>query len=260
MPPKKNKSKSKKPKSNKVPKAVKAYVDKKTAVEIENKCVQINGGVGFGNALESPDLNAYPMLPITGYWTISQGLGQGGRVGNEIKIKQVMLNYIITPRVYDVVSNVVPVPCHIDLYLGHMRGTPNTAPTSADVALLYQQGSSFAGPVGNLRDMVSVTNKDYWIIKKRWSHKVGWANYQGTGGQVAAQYYANNDFKLNVFRKLDITSHLPKTVKFNDTQNTALSKNLFFMYQAVSANGTTLAANQILFNMEFYVDVVYEDA
>lgn len=243
-----------------VSQAVKKYVKRTISSTLENKSVQINAGAGFGNVLESPDLNAYPMMPITGLWTIPQAIGQGGRIGNEIKIKSCHLNYIIIPRGYDAISNAVPVPCNVDLYLGHLRGTPNIQPVAADVGLLFQNGSSVAAPVGSLRDMVSIVNKDFWVIKKRWSHKVGFATNQGTGSQVGSQYYANNDFKLNAMRKLNITHMVPKTVRFNDTQNTALSKNLFFMYQAVSANGGTLSSSQIPLSIEYWIDVQYEDA
>jgi len=240
--------------------AVKKYVKRTVAANTENKCVQINAGAGFGNVLESPDLNAHPMLPITGIWTIPQGIGQGGRIGNEIKIKKVMLNYIIYPRGYDVISNVAPQPCEIDLYLGYVRGTPNVLPTSTDVSILYQNGSSFAAPQGGLRDLVSIVNKDYWVIKKRWTHKVGFSSNNGTGNLAGFQSFNNNDFKLNVMRKLDITKFVPKTVRFNDSQNTSLSKNLFFMYQAVSSSGSVAGATQIPMNIEYWIDFQFEDA
>jgi len=240
--------------------AVKKYVKRTLSASTENKCVQVNAGQGFGNVLESPDLNAYPMLPITGYWTIAQGIGQGSRIGNEIKIKKVMLNYIISPRPYDATSNSVPQPCEIDLYLGYVRGTPSTIPTSIDINNLFQNGNSFSAPVGTLRDLVSVVNKDYWIIKKRWRHKVGFASNNGTGSSAAFQSFNNNDFKLNAIRKLDITQHVAKTVRFNDSQNTALSKNLFFMYQAVASGGGVFTSTAIPMNIEYWIDVQYEDA
>lgn len=240
--------------------AVKRYVRRALGSNVENKCVQINAGSNFGNVLEALDLNAYPMLPITGYWTIAQGLGQGARVGNEIKIKSIMLNYVLHPRPYDATSNVAPQPCEIDMYLGYVRGTPSSIPTSTDVNNLYQNGSSFAAPVGSLRDIVSVVNKDYWVIKKRWRHKVGYSSSNGTGALVGQQTFNNNDFKLNVVKKMNITRHVNKSVRFNDTQNTTLGKNLFFMYQAVSASGATFASTQLPMTIEFWIDVQYEDA
>jgi len=247
-------------KSSSVTAAVKKYVKRTISTSIENKTAQVNGGAIFGNVLESTDLNAYPMLPYIAYWSIATGLGQGGRVGNECKIKSLYLNYIITPRAYDALSNPTPVPCHIDLYLGHLRGTPNTIPVAADISQLYQSGSTTAAPAGRLRDLVSVINKDYWVIKKRWSHKCGFSNYGGTGSSAGNQSYANNDFKLNCMGKVNMTNMVNKTLKFNDGTATNLNKNLFFMYQAVSANGGVLPSTAILFDMEFWIDIQYEDA
>lgn len=240
--------------------AIKKYVKSRIASNIENKCVQVNGGTVFGSYLESPVLNAYPMMPLTSYWTIPQGLGQGGRSGNEIRIKSCTLNYIIIPLGYDATTNVVPVPCIIDMYLGHVRQSPTAIPTNADILQLYQNGSSTAGPSGTLRDNVSVINKDYWVMAKRWKDKCGFANYGGTGVQVAQQSYSNNEYKLNAMRKINITKYVPKIIKFNDGNNTTLTKNLFFMYQALSANGQPLSATQRSFDMEFWIDVQYEDA
>lgn len=240
--------------------AVKKYVKKTLAVNTENKAVQINGGYSFGNINESPDLNAYPMLPMAAFWSIPQGLGQGGRIGNEIKIRKLMLNYVIRPNPYDAVSNVSPQPCEIDLFLGYVRATPTTLPVAADLSVLFQNGSSVSAPVGSLRDIISVVNTDSWVIKKRWRHKVGYSSANGTGALAGNQTFNNNDFKLNVVRKINITNLINKTLRFNDGNNQTLTKNLYFMQQAVSASGAAFAATQLPMNIEFWIDVQFEDA
>lgn len=250
----------KKSKSPKVPENVKQYVDKKLDADIEDKCVQVNGGVSFGNVVESPDFNAFPMAPLLAYWGISQGVGQGNRIGNMVKTKKVYLNYIIRPNLYDLATNPAPVPCEVQLLLGYVKNTPNTLPVAADISNLFQNGSSVSAPIGTLRDIISIINKDYWVIKKRWVHKVGFAENVGTGGQPSAQYYANNDFKLNCVKSLDITKHLPATLRFNDSASQNLTKNLFFMYYAVAANGAAFGSTILPINMEFWVDYHFEDA
>jgi len=239
---------------------VKKYVKSQIHKEIENKCQQINGGGAFGNVAGSSTLNMYPMLPYTGYMQISQGLRQNERTGNEIRIRKVMLNYVLKPNAYDAIYNNVLQPVEIDLFLGYVKRTPGELPIAADVTQLFQNGSSTTPPLGTLRDLISVINTDYWHISKRWRHKLGFAEYYGTGTQVASQSFTNNDFKLNVVNKIDITKFCNKTCKFNDATNTNQGKNLFFFYQAVAANGAAFSGYQIPAQMDFWVDFTYEDA
>jgi len=240
--------------------AVKKYVKRALHTQVENKSVQINFGNSFGNVLESPDFNAYPMCPLTGYWSISQGVNSGSRIGNQIKTRKCYLNYVLRPNPYDLTFNSNPAPTEVQLMLGYVKNTPCFVPTSLDVNLLFQAGSTTAAPVGNLRDIISVVNTDYWTIKKRWTHKIGYASASGTGGNVANQLYTNNDFKLNVVKRIDITKMVPATYQFNDNSITPTSKNLFLMYYAVSASGTTNGSTALPTNIEFWIDYHYEDA
>jgi len=244
----------------KISSAIKSYVKKSLHAEIENKCVQINFGNSFGNVNESPDFNAYPMCPTAGFWTLSAGVGQGARLGNIVRPVKVMLNYILRPLPYDALVTPVPQPSEVQLMLGHLKSCPTDVPNSLDIQNLFQSGSTVAIPSGSLRDIISVINTDYWVIKKRWTHKIGYASSDGTGSNASSQYFANNDFKLNHVKRMDITSMIPKKIVFNDSNASSFSKNLFLMYYAVSASGATYGANTLAANIEFWVDFHYEDA
>lgn len=240
--------------------AIKKYVKRSLHTQIENKCVQINGGLSFGNVLESPDFNAYPMCPLSGYWSILQGVGSGARVGNQIRTRKCYLSYVLRPNQYDVTFNAAQVPSEVQLMLGYVKNTPCFAPSPADIAQLFQSGSSVTAPVGSLRDIISVINTDYWVIKKRWTHKIGYAINSGTGGVAGAQYFSNNDFKLNVVKKIDVTKMIPQLFQFNDGSITPTSKNLFFMFYAVAASGEVISNVKLPCNIEFWIDYHYEDA
>jgi len=243
-----------------VSQAVKTYVKRTIHSSIENKSVQINNGSSFGNVNESPEFNAFPMCPLAGYWAIGQGVGQGSRIGNTIKTRKVFLNYVLRPTAYDVTFNNTPRPCEVQLMLGYVKSTPATIPVALDITNIFQSGSSVVAPLGTLRDIISVVNTDYWAIKKRWTHKIGYAHANGTGANPGNQYFSNNDFKYNAVRRMDITSHIPATHTFNDASVSTTSKNLFFMYYAVSADGTAFTATTLPANIEFWVDFHYEDA
>jgi len=247
-------------KSSAVSSAVKTYVKRTLHAEIENKCVQISAGNSFGNVNESTDFNAYPMCPLAGYWTVGQGVGQGNRVGNIIKTRKVYLNYVLRPTAYDAVFNPSPRPCEIQLMLGYVKNTPCFAPVPGDINQLFNSGSSIVSPIGTLRDIISVINTDYWTIKKRWTHKIGYSQATGTGGNVANNFFANNDFKFNAVQRIDITKHCPATHVFNDASGTTNTRNLFLMYYAVAADGFNFGATTLPSNIEFWVDFHYEDA
>jgi len=240
--------------------AIKKYVKSTISKNIENKCVQVNFGQSFGNILEAPNMNMYPMLPYLGYMSIPQGVTQGTRVGNQIKVKKLMLNYVLRPTNYDAVFNPQTIPSHIDMFLGYVNDVPGLIPTNTDLTSLFQSGASSIGPAGTLRDLISVVNTDYWTIKKRWQHKLGFATNNGTGGSATGQYYATNDFKFNIIKKMDITKLVHKNLKFNDGTATIQGNNLYFFYQAIAANGAAYAANSLPCNIEFWIDIHYEDA
>lgn len=205
-------------------------------------------------------MNPFPMCPLNGYWSIAQGVLQGNRIGNVIKTRKCFLNYILRPNSYDAITNPTPVPLEVQLFLGHTKSTPTLIPVALDINQLFQAGSSVAAPIGQLRDIISIVNTDYWVIKKRWTHKVGYAENGGSGGAPNSAYFANNDFKMNTVKRLNITNLVPAKIQFNDAGITPTSKNLFFFFQAVSASGTILPATTAGCNIDYWIDFHYEDA
>lgn len=249
-----------KAKSPTVTLAVKKYVNRMIHTNIENKNQTVNYSGNFGNYSANSALYCYPVTPYTGFMTISQGVLQNNRTGNEIRVRKAMLRYVLRPLGYNVSSNVSPVPTIVEMYLGRIKIAPGDIPGATDFTVLFQNGSSSIAPVGTLKDLVSNINNDYWTIKKRWSHKLGFAEYGGQGGIAQQQYFTNNDFKLNVVKKLDITSIYPKVLKFNDATNQVQGDGLFLFYQAVSANGNDTGSTQQTANIDFWIDLQYEDA
>lgn len=249
-----------KKKQTTVSQAVKSYVKKIVHTNIENKVANINYGLSFGAINESPDMNMFPMLPYSSVWTIPQGTSVAGRIGNQIKIRKVMLSYVLRPNPYDAVFNTSCIPHEIDMYLGYTKQLPGFMPGTADLDFLYQSGATSLRPAGTLKDIVSSINTDYWGISKRWRHKIGYSSNNGTGNSANNQSFNNNDFKLNVIKKLDITKFCPKTVTFNDAGQNPQGRNLFFFFQAVRADGLLSGASQLPVNIEYWVDFRYEDA
>lgn len=241
--------------------AVKKYVNKTLHKTLENKMTQIYNTGSFGPYATASNFNAFPMLPYTSYMTIAQGVKSNERVGNVIKTRKVMLNYVLRPNGYDATSNLIPKPCEVQMWLGNLRQATGVLPQTSDFGLLFQLNSSAIPPTGGLEDLCLLTNKDHWTIKKYWTHKIGNSIYNGASGiQPLNEYYGNNDYKYNVVRKMDITKLCAKTVKFDDATSVSQSANLFFFYQAVACDGTILASSQLPINISWFLTYEYEDA
>jgi len=243
-----------------VSQAVKKYVKQSIHSQVENKCQNVQAGANFGNVLQNTSMNMYPMCPSASAWTISQGVLQNNRIGNVVKPVKVTLSYVIRPNGYDATTNAGPIPMEVELFLGYVKPGPSILPTASDISVLLQNGNASVAPIGNLTDIIASVNKDYWHIAKRWRHKVGYADTGGQGNNSTFQFFTNNDFKLNVVKKLDITKYIPKTITFNDSGSATTAKGLYFFYQGVSAAGNILASSQTPLNIQFWIDFQYEDA
>lgn len=257
---KKNARKAYGGRSSVVSKNVKRYVNRVLHRRIEDKQVGVANVLNFGGVAEDLALNAYPMLPYTGYLIIPQGVTQGTRTGNECKVKKVMLNYVLTPNPYNAVTNPTPLPFHVQLYLGCVKAMKGILPVAGDVGNMFNLGGTILAPGGSLMDLNYPTNDDYWDIKKLWSHKIGYAESAGTGGQAGNQFHSNNDFKYNVVKRMNITKLCATTMKFNDASTTHQGNNLFFMFQCIPATGAAYSATALPCQIQYFVTIDYEDA
>lgn len=249
----------KKPK--KVSKSVKKYVKKEIHRNIENKVVSINQSLTFGNITESPDLNLYPVLPYAGYTSIGQGVTAGTRIANRCKVMKVLLKYVLLPVPYDATINPLPVPVEVQMFLLNLKQASGVLPTNAQLAGLVQLGSTSTSLTGTLADIaINSWNKDVFNVKT-WTHKLGYASATGTGALAANQYNSNNDFKLNIVKRMDITKYVAKYMRFDDSGATHLGKNIFFGFQCVNAGSMGVMGSTVTpARITYWIDIIYEDA
>lgn len=240
---------------------VKKYVKREIHRLAENKMISNEQLITFGNVTQSPGLNCIPVLPYPGFSSIPQSVTSSGRVGNKVSIRRVMLNYNITPTPYNAATNSQPQPFIVQLFLGNIKPYRGLIPTTAagDFNQIVQIGSSTSALAGSLSDLCCELNRDYWDMKKVWTHKVAFADYAGTGNEPNAQFRSNNDYKLNVIKKLDITKYCPATITFNDGTNQQLGPNLFFMFQAVGSGGGVLGSSIEIARINYWIHITYED-
>ena len=79
----------------------------------------------------------YQLCPI-------QVVTSSGRVGNKIRIKRVMLNYVITSLAYDATTNISPGPMIAQLFLANVKQYRGLIPSTVagDFNQIVQIGSS----------------------------------------------------------------------------------------------------------------------
>jgi len=235
----------------------KVNVERVMQRRVEVKKAQVTANpINVTSYFVSNSMNVASMIP---YNNITQGTGQSNRIGNRIRTRSCKFSFVISPNSYNATLNNPMLPQEVIIYFGVVKNSKAIEPTSTDFSRLFQNNGSQTAPNGTLLDLTQEFNTDYWTIRKVVRYKVGTANYGGTGSSPNDQSFANNDFKLNIVRTLDLTSICPKQLMFNDTVAQPTNDGLFMWVQCVPANGSQGSSLRPL-RMEYCIRYSYEDA
>lgn len=182
------------------------------------------------------DNGVYLLNPTQNRIAISQGTGQGQRVGNSIRTKSSYLSGILYANQQNASYNVTPKPYEVMFVIYKIIGQGNTA----DVTLtgLFQNGNTQSTPTGTLQDLTMPINKDKYRIYYRKVFKIGPAENTGTGSSTGLQFYANNDYKRNQKFYIPLTKYMDKRMKFNDAEQNVRNDNLYLAILPLACDGT----------------------
>lgn len=241
-----------------VSKDIKSYVKKKIHANIENK---INNTTSVANAITSYYINNNLFtLSCIPYAAITQGVGQGQRIGNLIRTRSCYFNFVIRPAPYSASTNPYPIPQVVMIFFGKVKNSRAQQPISSDYAKIWQTGSTTNAPYSNTLDLIATLNTDWFTVYKTLMFKIGFAQADAASGSNPAQeYYQNNDYKLNVIKKVNITQYMPKNVKFNDTTTQPTNDGLWMWAMCVPADGSQGTASVPTY-MDYNMTYTYEDA
>lgn len=219
----------------------------------------------FSNAANWQAGNVFQLTPSSAtnaLYTIVQGIGEGGRVGNSFKVVKAVVRMIMYPQLYNVTSNPTPKPLDVMVYICSSKKAVvmNTVSDLYTICntTFYANGSSSNGMLGNLYDLVSVPNNEVVKVHKKIFCKLGASNAQLQTGVNAG--WSNNDYKYNIRKTIDVTKYLPSTITFNDADNNSTSNQVFLMICPVNADGTGIASTTFPMSVFFGYDLYYEDA
>lgn len=239
--------------------AVKSYVNKTIHKKLENKTISDASQVDFGSYTFQDDMSVRQISPSPSSLVIAQGAGQGGRVGNTITTRKLLLKYILYPNKQDDAVNPQPIPQEVMIWIGFLKGARVISPSSPSYSLFYQSGSSSVSPYSNLWDCMLPVNQDLFTICKSFRHKLGNEVYTDYAGIKPNNYFSNNDFKLNCTNTVDLTKYLNKVIKFDDA-STQSDTGLYMWMTAVNADGSQSNTASRPVGMKYVIRYDYEDA
>jgi len=240
--------------------AIKSMIKRELARNIENKTFQYyNTGQNIYPSNHSSFLaSIIPLSPYASYLAIQQSVTQQGRIGNRLKIKKLTFKGTIHANKYDITTNATPAPMHIIFWILLDKTAPTTIP--APTSDFLQLGSSTVSLQNDLMDQWAPVNTDKYRVFAKRLFKIGYSENVGTGGVPNQSYLANNDFKFSQNFSIDVTKYLVKNVNYNDNNATPSTRGLYLMATVVQANGANFSSTTEPAQMQYVLNLDYEDA
>jgi len=174
---------------------------------------------------------------------VTQGTGEGQRIGNKIKPKSVTIKGFLNVDPFGAAIQ----PVMMKMFIGKLK--QSTATTQGSYAALYQNGNGQLPPQNNLFDCMRKINTDIFTIYHTRNFKIG--------GSAAPQ--PNNDFSLSKMFSVNVTKHLNSLI-YNDATVNPTNKGLYVWFVCVPSDGTTSAIVQASFDLSYDMELQYTDA
>lgn len=251
MPPKRQyRRRPAKKKARPVSTAVKQYVKKSIHAQLENK-VYIDYGANqtITNASAGTPTGKY-LLPV-----VSQGTAQNQRVGNELTIRYASVSGYVNLLPYSSITNPEPAVQLVKMWIVSGKRINSNNITQYDWSKWFEVGATNAPFQGNTLDMLLSHNKDDFTVYATRSFKLGMST-DSKGSNPVNSYFDNSPMTQKFY--FNFTKSVRKKLKFNDGSGTPNNANMWIIFQAVNADGTTTAINSCEFH--YQTKIVYEDA
>lgn len=251
MPPKKQgKRRAYKRKARPVSQAVKQYVKRSIHSNMENKkWVYYGANQSITNAGAGTPTGQY-LLPV-----IAQGTAQNQRIGNEINIRYAAVRGFVNVLPYNATSNPSPAPQLVKIWIVSGKRINSNVITNYDWSKWFEVGATNAPFQGNVLDMVLSPNKEDFKIHAVKQFKLG-LGYDSAGANPANSYFDNSPMSMPFY--FNYTKGCKKRQKYLDGSGYSTNDNVYIIFQAVNADGTSTAINSCEFHFEN--KIIYEDA
>lgn len=202
---------------------------------------------------------------------ITQGTGEGNRVGNQIRPVRCRFSGVMWPSAWSSTKNKNPMPLEVCMWIFSVKPGINIS-TQANFQMnvlqkFLQYGNTYQPISGQIQDIVLPVNQDVVTLYKKRVFKLGnnaYANWDGAGTpNVPNNSFSNNDFKLNCKFSIDYTKCCPKVIRWNDTDIVPTSRGVYCLTVPYYANGGVAAdptgVNQEPLRLNANVSIRYKD-
>lgn len=182
-------------------------------------------------------------------FNISQGTGDGERVGNLITCSKAVLNLIIRKQV-----NEVALPCEVHVFIGYLKGNRDQAPSATPFANFYQDGNTAVAWNGTMLRTLRKPNADLFVISNKFVVKIG-------SSTATTTQYNNNDFPILIRKRLSLKPLLGKVkYQYDNVSGSEHDKDLFMWASYVYQDDTIApAAINCPVDLLYFVDMEYTD-
>ena len=225
------KGSSKVPKRKPYKKITKTDINRAISRRLENKIT-----VDFAaNQTILPADTGFPptsryLLPV-----ISQGLGQGNRIGNSAHIRSGKICMFINLSTSSDTTSLTPLMVRVWL-LSYKASNSNAAPS---FTTFFQTGSSTVGFQKSMLDMILPVNKDQFTVYFDKTYKLGVSGVLATNTNAGVNL-DNSSFNQRI--DIDWGKYFNEALDFNDTDNVPQNRNLHMVWTAVRADGGTIVS------------------
>lgn len=177
--------------------------------------------------------------------SVTQGVGQGQRIGNKISVTQLKLHGYVSCENAQVLTNAY-------FRLVVLKSRPQNAQST--YAGLYQTGNTQSSPTGTLLDNIREFNKDFFQI---YSSKI-----LGPFGSVSASYSTMASSQTSIAKKFsfNLTKHV-NSVIFNDSVTAPTNFSMFMVILPCNADGSQITTPQVAnYSYTYDIELKYKDA
>lgn len=191
--------------------------------------------------------------------TMSQGTGHNNRVGDDISVVKAYIQGMVNLLPYSSINNPTVGPTYVKIWILGVRNIQNSNILSSSTlsSNFYETNSGSVGPQGNILDIILTVNKQNFIVYNTKTILLESGATQGATYYNSAGASCGGNGRFTAPFYFDVTKHLGK-LKFDDTAPTQpTNKNLFICFQAVYADGTSLALTPAEYHYSYRVE--FED-